>query len=125
MVGFLEYLRRNIMASRVVSLWMTGSIFIKQGNDVYFEVGFLYTGHRKVCGRDHIDKLFGVFKYNKDSNTVELFDNFCYDYTERMKRLVIVEIKKLIENNPSVLDRKEKCSVYYDIGQWGRINLSG
>ena len=113
------------MASRVVSLWMTSSVFLKQGNDIYFEVGFLYTGHRKVCGRDHIDKLFGVFKYNKDSNTVELFDNFCYDYTERMKRLVIVEIKKLIENNHSVLDRKERCSVYYDISQWGMINLSG
>ena len=37
------------MASRVVSLWMTNSVFIKQGSDVYFEVGFLYTGHRKVC----------------------------------------------------------------------------
>ena len=113
------------MVSRVVSLWMTSSIFIKQGNDIYFEVGFLYTGHRKVGGRNHIDKLFGLFKYNKDSNTVELFDNFCYDYTERMKRLVIVEIKKLIENNPSVLDRKERCSVYYDIKQWGMVNLSG
>ena len=112
------------MASRVVSLWMTSSIFIKQGNDVYFEVGFLYTGHRRVGGRQHTDKLFGVFKYNKDSKVVELFDNFCYDYTERMKRLVIVEIKKLIENNPSVLDRKERCSVYYDIKQWGRVNLS-
>ena len=66
------------MASKVVSLWMTSSVFIKRGNDIYFEVGFLYTGHRKVCGRNHIDKLFGVFKYNKDSNTVELFDKFCY-----------------------------------------------
>lgn len=111
------------MASRVVSLWMTSSVFIKQGNDVYFEVGFLYTGHRRVCGRQHTGKLFGVFKYTKDSKVVELFDNLCYHYTERMKRLVIVEIKKLIENNPSVLDREERCSVYYDISQWGRINL--
>ncbi len=69
------------------------------------------------------DKLFGVFKYNKDSKVVELFDNFCYDYTERMKRLVINEINKLIESKPSVLDRKERCGVYYDIKQWGRVNL--
>lgn len=112
------------MASRVVSLWMTNSVFIKQRNDIYFEVWFLYTGHRKVCGRNHTDRLFGVFKYNTDSKVVELFDNFCYDYTERMKRLVTIEIKKLIENNPSALDRKERCGVYYDIKQWGRINLS-
>ena len=119
-----EYLRMVVMASRVVSLWMTSDVFIKQGNDIYFEVGFLYTGHRKVCGINHIDKLFGVVKCNRDNNTIELVDSFCYDYTERMKRLVIIEIKKLIESNPSVLDRKERCSVYYDVWQWGRINLS-
>ena len=33
------------MASRVVSLWLTNSVFIKQGSNIYFEVGFLYTGH--------------------------------------------------------------------------------
>ena len=112
------------MASSVVSLWMTNGVFIKQGNDIYFEVGFLYTGHRMVGGRQHTDRLFGVFKYTTDSKEVELYDNFCYDYTERMKRLVISEIKKLIESKPSVLDRKGRCSVYYDIGQWGMINFS-
>ena len=112
------------MASSVVSLWMTNSVFIKQGNDIYFEVGFLYTGHRMVGGRQHTDRLFGVFKYNTDSKEVELYDNFCYGYTERMKRLVISEINKLIESKPSVSNRKERCSAYYDIGQWGRINLS-
>ena len=112
------------MASRVVSLWLTNSVFIKQGSDIYFEVGFLYTGHRRVCGRQHTDRLFGVFKYDKDSKVVELFDNFCYDYTERMKRLVISEILKLIENNPKSLDREERCGVYYDIQQWGMVNLS-
>ena len=62
------------MASSVVSLWMTNGVFIKQGNDIYFEVGFLYTGHRRVGGRQHTDRLFGVFKYTTDSKEVELIE---------------------------------------------------
>ena len=35
-VYFIEYLR-GIMASRVVSLWMTNSVFIKQWSDIKFK----------------------------------------------------------------------------------------